>query len=584
MANNQIQQDVISLLKKANHVLVLPSSPIDGDSIGSALSLYLVLKKLGKKVTVVAEEAIPANYNFLPEISVISRELNFIRDFIVTIDCRTNPMPTIRQEIQGNKINIIVTPQTGVLSKDQVSFSEGNVPYDCIVTVDAADPVQLGKNYENFTELFHLVPVINIDHHASNLAFGKINFVDIMASSTTSLILPLVEALAEPNTPSLVDADVATLLLAGLITDTSSFQNPNTTPDAFAIAAKLIGYGARQQEIIHHIYKTKKLSTLKLWGRTLSKIQYDETHRLVWSVLTVKDFADVGGSPDETEGVIDELMSNAPGAEIVFLLKEKGPQEASGSIRTLTPTIDASKLAGLFGGGGHTQAAGFKMPGKTISEVEQMVVAGLRDFQKKRLRLPGTTSPDVATTTPTAPAVAPTPQPTVQAVTSPTPVVAPQPQAAPAPTRVVAPPMPLPPKPPVPTLTPRLIADNPPPMWRPMPQATPMAPVQAPVSPVAPRPAMPPPMPPAAPIAPQAAPAPKPAASLPTMWPSFSAPPPQPMAKQPPQLYTPPTPASPVVPQPATTIPAQPAAPIAATPPPPAQPKYAPFPQPPGIF
>ena len=389
MPLSQVQLDIIAILKRANHVLVLPSSPIDADSIGSALALYLALQKLGKKVTVVAEEIIPASYNFLPEVSVISRDLHFVRDFVVTIDCREGAPSTVRHEIQGNKINIFVTPVRGTLSKENISVAQGAAPYDCIVTVDAADPSQFGKIYDDFTELFHLVPVINIDHHASNSGFGKINFVDIMASSTTTLIIPFIQELGE----NLMDADIATLLLAGLITDTGSFQNPNTTPDAFANAAKLISYGARQQEIIRNMYKTKKLSTLRLWGRTLTKIQNDETHRMVWSVLTARDFAEIGGGPDETEGVIDELMSNAPGAEIIFLLKEKGPDEVSGSIRTLTPTIDASKLAALFGGGGHTQAAGFKMKGKGIVEAEQEVVAAIRDFQKKRLRLPEDASP-----------------------------------------------------------------------------------------------------------------------------------------------------------------------------------------------
>lgn len=383
MTPPSIKNDVLSLLRKANHVLVLPSSPIDGDSIGSALSLYLALQKMGKKVTVVAEEAVPASYSFLPEITAILHELSVVRDFVVTLDCRDQQPKSVRHEIHGNKINIFVTLEKGSLTREQISLSHGAAPFDCIVTVDGGDHSQFGKIYEDFTELFHLAPVINIDHHASNTGFGKINFVDIMAASTTTLILPIIEELA----PNLMDPDIATLLLAGLITDTGSFQNSNTTPDSFEFAAKLIGYGARQQEIIRHIYKTKKLSTLRLWGRTLTKIQYDEKHRMVWSVLTAKDFAEIGSSPDETEGVIDELMSNAPGAEIIFLLKEKGPNEVSGSMRTITPTIDASELAALFGGGGHVQAAGFQMHGKTIAEAEQEVAGKLREFQEKRLRL-----------------------------------------------------------------------------------------------------------------------------------------------------------------------------------------------------
>lgn len=389
MPLSQTQQDILSLLRKASHVLILPSSPLDGDSIGSSLSLYLALKKMGKKATVVAEESIPSLLGFLPETAAVSKDLHFMRDFIVTIDCREAPPENVRHEIQGNKVNIIVTPTKGGITKEHVSFSEGPLPYDCIVTVDAAEPAQFGKIYDNFPEIFHLAPVINIDHHASNTGFGKINLVDVMAPSTTTMVLPLIQELGS----QLIDADIATLILAGLITDTGSFQNSNTTPDAFAIAAKLIGMGARQQEIIRNVYKTKKLSQLRLWGRTLTKLQYDEKNKLVWSVLSARDFGEIGSSPDETDGVIDELMSNAPGAEVILLLKEKEPTEVSGSLRTLSSAIDASKLAVLFGGGGHVQAAGFKISGKSIADVETTVVAALKEAQQKRLGVAGAAAP-----------------------------------------------------------------------------------------------------------------------------------------------------------------------------------------------
>lgn len=488
MPLSQAQLDTISVIKKATNVLILPSSPIDGDSVGSALALYLALKKLDKKVTVIAEEAIPQSYNFLPEISAISREMNFIRDLVVTLDCRGIELPNVRHEIQGDKINIIVTPKKGSFSREQVSFSQGGSQYDCVIVVDAADPSQLGKLYDDFTELFHLAPVINIDHHTSNLSFGKINLVDIMAPSTTTIVFPLIEELGQ----GLMDANIATLLLVGLITDTGSFQNPNTTPDAFAVAAKLISYGARQQEIIRNIYKTKKLSTLRLWGRTLSKIQYDEKHRMVWSVLVARDFDEIGGLPDETEGVIDELMSNAPGAEIVFLLKERGKGEIGGSIRTLSGSIDASKLAGMFGGGGHLQAAGFRVKGKTIQDIEQEVVAAFRKFQKERLRLPEDNEEPETRKTPEQqkaqtlqpkpmPVVLPTVKPTVEPTKEQAPVVPvmPQPkQQTVAPTTAPAP-IEKKPEPPRPIS----ISLPPNPTPTPFAPATPAAPVM-PVTPV----------------------------------------------------------------------------------------------------
>jgi len=382
MELTQTHKDILALIKKSNEILILPSSPIDGDCLGSSLGLYLALKKIGKNVTVVAEEKIPHSYDFLPSIKVISETLDASQDFVISIDCRDHKIKNVRHEIQGNKVNIFVTPETGAIDKEHVSFALGKFKYDVIITVDAADPSQFGSIYENFTELLHVAPVINIDHHVSNSSYGKINLIDIMSPSTTVMLIPLIEALGE----NVMDADIATLLLAGLITDTGSFQNPNTTPDAFALAAKLIGQGARQQEIILNIYKTKQLSQLRLWGRVLTKIQNDTKYKLVWSVLTKADFEDIGGSPDQTEGVIDELMSNAPNAEIIFLLKEK-EGIVKGSIRTTNSSINASELAAMFGGGGHAQAAGFPISDMNIEMAEQKVLEKFKEFQAKRLHI-----------------------------------------------------------------------------------------------------------------------------------------------------------------------------------------------------
>lgn len=279
-------------------------------------------------------------------------------------------------------------PENGRLSEQDVAFNYGPERYDLIVTVDTGGLEQLGSLYSGNIEMFSQMPVINIDHHFSNDHFGKINYVDPMASATTELIIPLISMIADKSGQEIWDEDIATLLLTGIITDTGSFQNANTTPRAFDASAQLISHGARQQEIIQHIFKTKQLTTLKLWGRILTKMQTDEAFHIVWSVLTQKDFADTGASENETGGIIDELLSNAPGAEIICLIKEKKDGLVSGSIRTTNPSVDASVIAESFGGGGHTRAAGFKMQGVPVEKVEQQVLKAFRDYQSKRLGIP----------------------------------------------------------------------------------------------------------------------------------------------------------------------------------------------------
>ncbi|MFC1748420.1 bifunctional oligoribonuclease/PAP phosphatase NrnA, partial [Pseudomonadota bacterium] len=308
-------------------------------------------------------------------------------DFIVTLDCHKNKIDTIKTKLEHDKVNIIITAKKGKFASKDVSFHHGPSKYDLIITVDTAALEQLGRFYEDNTEMFTEIPVINIDHHASNDNFGKINFIDVMSSATTELLIPLVEDIEKEEGKELMDEDVATLLLAGIITDTGSFQNANTTPRSFAASAKLIKHGARQQEIIQHVFKTKHLSTLRLWGRILSNINVDKVHRFVWSTISKRDFEDTGSRPDETGGIIDELLTNAPDAEIVLLLKQKEGGVVSGSLRSTTASVDASQIAEFFGGGGHVRAAGFKVSGEDLRKVEEKVIDRIRAYQAERLNL-----------------------------------------------------------------------------------------------------------------------------------------------------------------------------------------------------
>lgn len=381
-----IEDQIIHQFLKSSNVLLLPSSPADGDSLGSALALYLVFQKLGKKATVISSEPVPKDLRFLPMIEKINGEFKSDKDFVITVNA---DVKEVRHEITPGKVNIILTQdQEKKITPDDVSFSQGLDQYDLVVVVDTADLQQLGKFYEKHPDIFYKLPVINIDHHASNFEFGTLNHVQITASATTEIMFALLKTMEEKVSQPLIDADVATLLLAGIITDTGSFQHSNTTPQAFLATAELLKRGARQQEIIKHVYKTKSLSTLRLWGQVLSKIQFAKDYHFVWSTISQKDIEETGAEMEECGGIIDELLNNAPGAEIVALLKEKQPGLLSASLRSTSPAVDANEVAALFGGGGHKQAAGFRIKGKPFDVAAKEVLLGILAYQAQRHGLP----------------------------------------------------------------------------------------------------------------------------------------------------------------------------------------------------
>ena len=416
----------IATIQQSNNILILPSTPADGDSISSALALYIVLKAQGKTPTVLLTKDVPDVYKFLPEAGVITKEADIDPNFVMSVDLQGINVRDVSYEVVDNKVNIVITPESGRINPSQVSFPEPANKYDLLITVDCNDLSQLGDFYASNGNIFGLIPSINIDHHASNGNFASVNLVDTSASSTTQILVDMFKQMNVQMTP-----DLATLLLAGIITDTGSFQNPNTTPESFDIAADLIDKGARQQEIIKHVYKTKQLETLKLWGRILSNITVDPESKLVWVAVTRAMFAETGTTEHDVGDIIDELLGNAEEAEVVLMLIEKADGSLHGSIRTTTDLRDATKIAGLYGGGGHTRAAGFTIMNATVAEKGQEIINAVRGLSGVQAPAPAAAAP-TPSPTPVAEAI-PTPQPVVETQPEPTPAPAPEPTPEPQP-------------------------------------------------------------------------------------------------------------------------------------------------------
>ncbi|MGA2666674.1 MAG: DHH family phosphoesterase [Patescibacteria group bacterium] len=377
------KQQTTEQIKSAERILVLTHVNPDGDALGSLLALSLVLKKLGKDVTAVAPEQPPVALGFLPNITELTKSFSGTKDFVITINTAKTKVDRLgyKHIPEENKLNIVVTPSSGTFKNEDVSFTYGAFKYDLIIVLDSPDLERLGPLYEGQTSLFYETPVVNIDHHSGNDFFGKINWVDLTATSTSEILVSLMESLAREK--PLLDEDIATALLTGIITDTGSFQNANTTPKSLTVAAQLVAAGARQQEIIRHIFKTKPLSTLKLWGKVLESIEPDLEHRFIWAKVKKDDFVETGATESETSGVIDELLKSAPDVDFALLLAEH-QEGLHGSLRAIGQGVDVSVMAKLFGGGGHEAAAAFQLPDATLALHEEEILAKLRHYQNRK--------------------------------------------------------------------------------------------------------------------------------------------------------------------------------------------------------
>lgn len=363
---------VKQLVSDAKHVLVLLPRDPSTDAIASGLALYAALEKLGKEAKVVCNEfRLPPNHQFLPKSEEIARDLSAIRKFIIKLDVSRVHADEVSYDISDGSLNIYVTPKNGFYEERDVTTSAGDFAYDLIVVVDASDLDELGGVYDDNAEFFYHTPIINIDHKASNEHFGQVNYVEVTATSSSELVFELIRSLRK----DLLDEYLATSLLAGIISKTKSFQAPSITPKSLSVASYLIESGARRDEIIKHLYQTKSISTLKIWGRALARLKTERNNTLVWTILNAEDFRQANTTDDQLDGVIDELMVNTPEAQVIILFYEtpSTPSRIQAIIRT-PHSMDALTVFQGFSPIGSKDFTRISADGTTLQEFEQKVI------------------------------------------------------------------------------------------------------------------------------------------------------------------------------------------------------------------
>nr|MDQ2828448.1 DHH family phosphoesterase [Chloroflexota bacterium] len=237
----------------ARPVLFCHRSP-DGDTIGAALALARALRHLGQTPTVVCADPLPPSLLFVPESATISAVVP------------TDP--------------------------------------DLLVTVDASDPGMLGGMRAELERLRPGRALLNIDHHASDTEYGDVNLVDTTAASTAEIVYDLVAVLPAP-----LDRDMAMALLTGIINDTHSFQNANSTPRALATAAALVAAGADAASISYNLLLRRRPPAALLWGCTLATMRLDDEGRVASAVATRELIEDCGAETSDLDGVVEFLRS-----------------------------------------------------------------------------------------------------------------------------------------------------------------------------------------------------------------------------------------------------------------------------------
>ena len=226
---------------------------------------------------------------------------------------------------------------------------------DLLIACDTA-------NYDRlyYPESFKEIPLINIDHHVSNSIKGSYNFVVSDLSSTCELVYWLLQEWD----PTIIDTEVASTLLYGILYDSQSFQTSNTSKQTLVTATHLIEHGANMFELNRLLYAQKTVESLQLWGKLLQNMKQSESKQSIWLTLNHEE------SENGMAGTIHNFVIQNMPVDIVALFSEVSKEETKVSLRS-TKT-DVNLLAQKFGGGGHKNAAGLLIK-KSLKETIALV-------------------------------------------------------------------------------------------------------------------------------------------------------------------------------------------------------------------
>jgi phosphoesterase RecJ-like protein len=298
--NKSIRHDIGQAIRHAQRILVTSHIRPDGDSIGSLLGLGLALRSIGKEVSMVSADGVPAAFRHLAG-----------SDQIVQRAARS---------------------------------------HDLTVVVDCSDLDRTGEALQHYPK-----PDINIDHHITNLNFARLNLVDVKAVATAEILRDNL-----PGWGMVINAEVARALLTGLITDSLGFRTSNMTSKALRTAADLVDVGVNLPELYQQALISRSFEALKYWGTGLSNLERE--NGLVWASLTLQDRKEVN-YPGRDDADLINMLSSVSDAQVAMIFVEQTGGRVKVSWRS-QPGVNVSQLALQFGGGGHPSASGADIPGE----------------------------------------------------------------------------------------------------------------------------------------------------------------------------------------------------------------------------
>ncbi len=309
---------IAEVLRTKQRFLVMSHLRPDGDALGCTLAMGLCLRQLGKDVTLWNEEGCIEKLSFLPGSELVQK-------------------PTAEKQ-----------------------------DFDAVIVLDTAVKERVGTC---LASVGHADVWVNVDHHISNPRYGDLNYIDSSAPATGQILFELFRQCELPLTGEMADN-----LYVAISTDTGSFQYPSTTARTYEIGAELVRMGAKVGDLAQKLYESYPRRRIELLKSLLNVLEFSSSDCVASFALTQAVSQSLGTQPEDNEGLIDTIRA-VQGVIVAVFFEEMPDGKIRVSLRSKDPRADVCKVAQLFGGGGHTLAAGIRMSGPLAAAQQRILQA-----------------------------------------------------------------------------------------------------------------------------------------------------------------------------------------------------------------
>lgn len=231
------KQAIADRLKQSNNILVTVSNNPSVDQLSACIGLTLALNKLGKHATAVFSGNVPSTLEFLQPDKTLEKNTDSLRDFIIALD--KAKADKLRYKVEDKVVKIFITPYKTSISEKDLDFSQGDFNVDVVVALGVHQQNELDQAITAHGRILHDAVVATVNTKPGG-ELGTVNWLDTTASSLSELTVQLIDLVDK----QVMDGQMATALLTGIVAETNRFSNEKTTPAVMSASAELMGFGA----------------------------------------------------------------------------------------------------------------------------------------------------------------------------------------------------------------------------------------------------------------------------------------------------------------------------------------------------